>query len=235
MDHKTSMDTKSLNRSSDIAMIQIRIFIVEDHPIFREALISLLHQDSELDIIGSEGDPQQAINRINDLRPDVVITDLSMPHIHGQQLIESIKKRNPEIKTVVLTMHKKEKYIHSSLDAGADAYVLKDDTHQDLIVAINNVYNGNSYLSPGICTRIVTGYLEHSRHSPALTANKEILTRRERQVIKLIAEGKKNDDISTMLSISCKTVEKHRSNLMKKLDLHNTAHLTKYAIENNYL
>jgi len=229
------MDAASLARSSDISMIQLRVFIVEDHSIFREALLSLLCQDDGIEIIGSEGDPQQALKCINDLRPDVVITDLSMPHLRGQQLIETIKKRNPEIKTIVLTMHKSEEYVRSSLDAGADAYVVKDDTHQDLIVAIHSVMNGNSYLSPGICTNIVHGYLGSSSQPPSVTAGKEVLTKRERQIIKLIAEGDKNDQIAAILSISCKTVEKHRSNLMKKLDLHNAAHLTKYALENHYL
>lgn len=218
-----------------MAMKQIRIFIVEDHQIFSEALISLLRQNEGLDIIGSEDDAQLSINRINDLKPDVVITDLSMPKIRGQQLIEAIKKRNPEIKTIVLTMHKDEEYVRSSLDAGADGYVLKDDTHQDLVVAIHSVIKGKSYLSPGICTNIVHGYLGSANKPLATATDKEVLTSRERQIIKLIAEGESNRSISTLLSISCKTVEKHRSNIMKKLNLHNSANLTKYAIENNYL
>ena len=216
-------------------MKKIRIFIVEDHPIFREALISLLHQDEELDIVDSEGDAQVAVKRIHDLKPDVVITDLSMPRLRGQQLIETITKRHPEIKTIVLTMHKSEEHVRSSLDAGANAYVLKDDTHQDLVVAIHSVMKGKSYLSPGICANIVHGYLGSSDQSPAVTTNKQILTKRERQIIKLIAEGESNSAIAALLSISSKTVEKHRSNIMKKLGLHNTASLTKYAIENNYL
>lgn len=216
-------------------MLQIRIFIVEDHPIFREALLSLLCQDEGIEIIGSEDDAQHAIKNINDLKPDVVITDLSMPKIRGQQLIETIKNRNPDIKTIVLTMHKGEEYVRSSLDAGADAYVLKDDTHQDLVMAIHSVMKGKSYLSPGICTNIVHGYLAPPSRSPVTTTDKELLTKRERQVIKLIAEGETNTEIAAILSISCKTVEKHRSNLMKKLDLHNAAHLTKYAVKNNYL
>ena len=229
------MDTPSLTRSSDTAMIQIPIFIVEDHPIFREALLSLLSQDEGIEIIGSEDNALEAVKRINDLKPDVVITDLSMPHLRGQQLIETIKKRHPEIKAIVLTMHKSEDHVRSSLDAGADAYVLKDDTHQDLVVAIHSVMKGQSYLSPGICTNIVHSYLDTSTGFPSVTTDKEVLTKRERQIIKLIAEGETNAEIAAILSISCKTVEKHRSNLMKKLDLHNAAHLTKYAVENHYL
>ncbi len=216
-------------------MQEIRLYIVEDHPIFREALISLLRQNEELDILGSEGDALEAVRRINALKPDVVITDLSMPHLRGQQLIEAITKRNPDIKTIVLTMHKSEEHVRSSLSAGADAYVLKDDTHQDLVMAIHSVMEGNSYLSPGICTTVVNGYLDGSSRIPAAITDKQILTKRERQIIKLIAEGESNNAIATLLSISRKTVEKHRSNIMKKLNLHNTATLTKYAIENNYL
>jgi DNA-binding NarL/FixJ family response regulator len=216
-------------------MKKIRLFIVEDHPIFREALISLLRQNEGLDIVDFEGDALQAVKRINDLRPDVVITDLSMPRLRGQQLIETIKKRNPDIKTIVLTMHKSEEHVRSSLDAGADAYVLKDDTHQDLVIAIQSVIKGNSYLSPGICATIVHGYLDDANRHQAVNSDREVLTKRERQIIKLIAEGESNSAIATLLSISRKTVEKHRSNIMKKLDLHNAANLTKYAIENNYL
>lgn len=216
-------------------MAKINIFIVEDHQIFCEALIFLLGQDERLDILGSESDARQAVRKINAVNPDVVITDLSMPYIRGQQLIETINKRNPEIKTVVLTMHKDEEYIQSSLNAGADAYILKDDTHQELISAILSVHRGDSYLSPGVCNFVVNGFLGRSSHSPAISANQQILTNREQQVIKLIAEGENNHQIAATLSISCKTVEKHRSNLMKKLDLHNAAHLTKYAIENHYL
>jgi len=214
-------------------MKKTRIFIVEDHPIFREALITLLCLEPDLDIIGSEGDAQQAIKRINDLKPDVVVTDLSMPHICGQQLIESIKTRNPELKTIVLTMHKSENHVRTSLEAGADAYVLKDDPHQDLIVAIHSVCKDGSYLSPGICSGLINGYLESSDQFPA--ADKVTLTNRERQILKLIAEGESNSKIAEILSISHKTVEKHRSNMMKKLNLHNAAHLTKYAIDNDYL
>lgn len=217
-------------------MKKIRLFIVEDHPIFREALISLLRQDEGLDIVDFEGDAQEAVKRINYLQPDVVITDLSMPRLRGQQLIETIRKRNPDIKTIVLTMHKSEDHVRSSLDAGANAYVLKDDTHHDLVVAIHSVIKGNSYLSPGICSTVVHGYLDDSnRHQAVNSDKKEVLTKRERQIIKLIAEGESNSAIATLLSISRKTVEKHRSNIMKKLDLHNAANLTKYAIENNYL
>ena len=216
-------------------MEKIRIFIVEDHPIFLEALTSLLRQNEELDILGSENNALEAVKHINALKPDVVITDLSMPHLRGQQLIEKITKRNPDIKTIVLTMHKSEEHVRSSFDVGADAYVLKDDTHQDLVVAIHSVMKGNSYLSPGICTTIVHGYLDGSDRILAVNTDREILTKRERQIIKLIAEGESNNAIATLLSISSKTVEKHRSNIMKKLNLHNTATLTKYAIENNYL
>ena len=216
-------------------MEKTRIFIVEDHPIFREALISLLRQNEKLDILGSEDNALDAVKCINALKPDVVITDLSMPRLGGQQLIEKITKRNPAIKTIVLTMHKSEEHVRSSFNVGADAYVLKDDTHQDLVMAIHNVMKGNSYISPGICTTILHRYLDGSDRITAVNTDKEILTKRERQIIKLIAEGESNNSIAALLSISRKTVEKHRSNIMKKLDLHNTATLTKYAIENNYL
>lgn len=216
-------------------MKKTRIFLVEDHQIFLEALISLLEQHEQLEIVGFEDNAHRAIKHINELVPDVLIADLSMPLLNGEQLINVITKRNPDIKSIVLTMHKSDDRVRSSLDAGAKAYVLKDDTHQDLITAIHSVMQGKSYLSPGICNNIVHGYLDSSVHYDTDTCKTEILTNRECQIIKLIAEGKSNTSIASLLSISSKTVEKHRSNIMKKLNLHNTASLTKYAIENNYL
>jgi DNA-binding NarL/FixJ family response regulator len=216
-------------------MVPIRIYIVEDHPIFLEALISLLQQDQGLEVVGSATDALLAIKHINKLKPDVVVTDLTMPKMQGQQLIAAAKKRNPEIKAVVLSMHKSEKYLRSSIDAGTDGYVLKDDTHLDLVKAIHRVHIGKHYISPGITTFTTGDFLGKESRASADIPHKEVLTSRERQILKLIAEGETNDSIAAFLSISSKTVEKHRSNIMEKLNLHNAALLTRYAIENNYL
>ena len=147
----------------------------------------------------------------------------------GMDAIREIKKRYPEIKIIALTVHKTEEYLLTTLKAGADGYVLKDATHDELVMAIKNVMRGKSYLSPGVSEKVIEGYLEGKENSRSVSSW-ETLSQREREVLKLIAEGYKNKDIAGDLCISLKTVEKHRANLMKKLDLHNAAALTVYAV-----
>jgi len=208
-----------------------RLFIAEDHAILRDGLRSLFSTEPDLEVVGYAEDGQAAIQQVNTLEPDLILMDLSMPRMNGTEAIGAIKKRRPEIKIVALTVHKAEEYVRAALDAGADGYVLKDDSQQELLTAIRSVLMGNSYLSPGVCDKVVSGFL--GRGSAPLEARSwSMLTEREREVIKLVAEGYKNREIAAFLSVSIKTVEKHRSNLMKKLDLHNASALTAYAIEN---
>ena len=185
-----------------------RILLAEDHTILREGLRSLFAGE-----------------------PDLVLMDLSMPRMNGTEAISAIKRRLPEIKIITLTNHKAQEYVRAALDAGADGYVLKDDSRQELLTAIRSVATGHSYLSPGICTQVVSGFLGRAA-SPSSATTWDTLTEREREVIKLVAEGYKNREIAECLSVSIKTVEKHRSNLMRKLDLHSASALTTYAIEN---
>ena len=153
-----------------------------------------------------------------------------MPRMTGMDAIREIKKRYPQTKIIALTVHKTEEYLRTTLQAGADGYVLKDATHDELMMAIESVLKGKTYLSPGVSGKVIEGYLEGKESQiPASTLG--LLSQREREVLKLIAEGYKNKEIATDLCISLKTVEKHRANLMKKLDLHNAAALTAYAIE----
>ena len=206
------------------------ILIAEDHAIFREGLRELLSKEPDLEIIGEAEDGREAIDKAKQLKPHIVLMDLSMPNVNGTEAIRVIKRHNPEIKVIVLTVHKLEEYVRSALEAGADAYLLKDDTHHELLAAIGNTLKDKTYLSPGICDNVIKRYL--GRSATTATARLwSLLTVRERQVTKLIAEGNKNQDIAKTLSVSLKTVEKHRSNLMKKLDLHNASAVTTYAIE----
>jgi DNA-binding NarL/FixJ family response regulator len=160
--------------------------------------------------------------------------DLTMPRTSGMDAIVHIKRQYPEIKIVALTFHKEEKYIHATLEAGADAYVLKDDSRTELFNALNNVATGNNYLSPSIVDKVVAGYLSGGDSATA-KPSWEVLTRREREVIKLIAEGKRTKQIAEYLSLSPKTIEKHRTNLMRKLDLHNVSEVTVYALKNGFV
>ena len=212
-------------------MQTLRILLAEDHSILREGLRSLLSAQPDIEITGEAEDGQKAIQQANALQPDLVLMDLTMPRMNGTDAIRAIKRRNPEMRIIVLTVHKAAEYVRTALEAGASGYVLKDDTHQELLTAIRTVVAGRTYLSPGICDQIVSGFLGRSTAAQS-ELPWDTLTEREKAVIKLVAEGYKNREIAEFLSVSIKTVEKHRSNLMKKLDLHNASALTAYAIQN---
>jgi len=207
-----------------------RIVIAEDHTILREGLRSLLSSDPNFEIIGEAEDGREAIRCVEKFKPDLILMDLSMPRMNGMEAISEIKKRFKETKILVLTVHKTEEYILATLKAGADGYILKDSTHAELKMAVKNVLSGKQYISPGISEKVIEGYLEGRKTLKTRTAW-ETLTQREREILKLIAEGYKNKEIADALCISVKTVEKHRANLMEKLNLHNAQALTTYAIE----
>jgi DNA-binding NarL/FixJ family response regulator len=209
---------------------KIRIFLVEDHTILREGLRALLTAEPNFEIIGEAADGREAVRFVEKQVPDLILMDLSMPRMTGMDAIREIKKRYPATKIIALTVHKTEEYLRATLQAGADGYVLKDATHEELMLAIQNVLKGKTYLSPGVSEKVIEGYLE-GKESQIPSSTLGLLSPREREVLKLIAEGYKNKEIAADLCISLKTVEKHRANLMKKLDLHNAAALTAYAIE----
>lgn len=207
-----------------------RIVIAEDHTILREGLRMLLSSNPEFEVVGEAQDGLEAIKYTENLQPDLVLMDLSMPRMNGIGAIQEIKKHSPATKILVLTVHKTEEYILATLKAGADGYVLKDATHSELMLAIECIFSGKSYLSPGISEKVIEGYLE-GRKTVKSTTSWDSLTQREREILKMIAEGYKNKDIADYLCISAKTVEKHRANLMKKLDLHSASSLTAFAME----
>jgi DNA-binding NarL/FixJ family response regulator len=206
-----------------------RIVIAEDHTILREGLRALLAHHPELDIVGEAEDGLEAIRRVEKLLPHLLLMDLSMPRMSGMAALKDIKKRFPETRVIILTVHKTEEYILAALQAGADGYVLKDATHDELIMAIRTVLDGKPYLSPGISQKVIEGYL-NGKERCGMETPWDTLSQREREVLKLIAEGYKNKEIAGFLGISLKTVQKHRANLMKKLNLHNAAALTSFAM-----
>ena len=209
---------------------KVRIVLAEDHTILREGLRALLTADPNFEIIGEAADGREAVRLVEKQIPDLILMDLSMPRMTGMDAIREIKKRYPQTKIIALTVHKTEEYLRTTLQAGADGYVLKDATHEELMMAIKSVLKGKTYLSPGVSGKVIEGYLEGIESQVPLSTL-GLLSQREREVLKLIAEGYKNKEIAADLCISLKTVEKHRAKLMKKLDLHNAAALTAYAIE----
>jgi len=208
--------------------------IVDDHTIMRDGLQALISSEPGFEVVGTAADGKTAIRSVATLRPDIILMDLTMPGTSGIDAIAHIKRQYPETRVIALTFHKEDRYIHATLEAGADAYVLKDDSRAELFTALRSVLSGKSYLSPSICDRVVAGYLAGNDGS-SKEPSWEILTKREREVIKLIAEGHKTKQIAEYLSLSPKTVEKHRTNLMKKLDLHSVSAVTLYAIQNGLI
>lgn len=207
-----------------------QIVIAEDYTILREGLRALLSSASDLEVIGEAEDGRSAVRCVSDLEPDLVLMDLSMPKMSGIDAIREIKKSFPHTKVIALTVHEKEEYILASLQAGADGYVLKDATRAELMTAIRTVLDGKRFLSPGVSEKVIEGYLEGKRAGEPKSIW-ETITPREREILKLVAEGYKNKEIADQLCISVKTVDKHRTNLMRKLDLHTVSALTAFAIE----
>lgn len=207
-----------------------RVVIAEDHTIIREGLRSLLTSTKEFDIVGEAADGREALRCVEKLKPDLVLTDLSMPRMDGTDVIGTIKKQSPHTKVIALTVHRDEEYVLATLRAGVDGYVLKEATYEELMMAIRSVLKGMHYLSPEISGKLIEGYLE-GRKTFKMDSIWETLTKREREILKLIAEGYKSKEIADYLCISVHTVETHRSTLMKKLNLHNTAALVALAIE----
>jgi two-component system, NarL family, response regulator NreC len=207
-----------------------RVLLVEDQILLREGLKTLLSFETDLEVIGEAGNGLEGIRQVDKLQPDLVLMDLSMPIMGGIEAIKEIRSKWKDIKIVALTVNETEEYISASLKAGANGYVLKDSTKDELLRAIREVMAGKRVLSPLASEKIIEGYLEGQKGKPVLTAW-DTLTLREREVLKLIGEGYRNKAIADFLCISPNTVEKHRSNIMVKLNLHSSSALTAYAIE----
>jgi two-component system, NarL family, response regulator NreC len=207
-----------------------RIVIAEDHTILREGLRAMLSASPDLEVVGEAQDGRDAVRCVEHVRPDVILMDLSMPRTHGLDAIGEIKRICPDTKILVLTVHKAEEYVLAALHAGADGYVSKDGSKAELFMAIDSVLAGKRFLSPEISAKVIQGYLD-GRQALKPKSSWDTLTQREREILKLIAEGYKNREIGDYLCISLKTVEKHRANLMRKLDVHSTSALTTVAIE----
>ena len=209
---------------------KISVVIAEDYTILREGLRALISSDPGFEVVAEAGDGHEAIQLVEKLKPNLVLTDLSMPRMNGMEAIREIRRLTPETRIVVLTVHKTEEYILATFKAGADGYVLKDATHEELMTALKHVLMGKRYISPGISEKVIEGYLDGGKTIKSQTS-RETLTHRERETLKLIAEGYRNKQISEYLCIRVKTIEKHRANLMETLDLRNVQALTALAFE----
>jgi len=207
-----------------------QVFIVEDHQLFREGLKSMLVGRDDMEIVGEAEDGLEAVRRIRKVKPGLVLLDLSMPRMGGISVMREIKRDLPDTKILALTIHESDQFVLEAFDAGTDGYCIKDASRQELMVAIDSVLQGKVYISPDISNQVLEGYLS-GRKTLRKETRWDTVTQREREVLKLLAEGYTNKEIGDFLHISVKTVEKHRANLIGKLDLHNVAQLTAYAIE----
>ena len=206
------------------------IAIAEDHTILREGLHSLLSASKDFDIVGEARDGLEAIRCAETAKPDLMLLDLSMPRMNGLAVIGRIRQTSPQTKILALTAHASEEYVFEAFRLGASGYCLKDSPYSELLVAIETVLSEKRYVSPGISDLLLAGFLKSKTEVKSSSAW-DTLTQRERQILKLIGEGYRNKEIAEYLCISAKTAEKHRDNLMKKLNLHSASALTAYALE----
>jgi len=210
-------------------MKKIRILLADDHTILRNGIRALLEQETDLEVVAEAEDGRSAVNLACQFKPDVAVIDIAMPLLNGLEATRQIKKLLPGVRVLVLSMHDNEEYIRQVLEAGAMGYILKDAAARELIAAIRSVYQGEAVLSPAITRLVIEDYLRWGGIRPA--EKDEILSPREREVLQLIAEGYTNKQIAGILTLSIKTVQAHRLNLMGKLNLHDRGELIKYAIQ----
>ena len=207
----------------------IRVLLADDHRILREGIRALIQDQADMQVIGEAEDGLDTMKKVAQLNPDVVVMDIAMPLLNGLEATRQIRRDFPHVRVLILTMHENEEYIRQVLAAGALGYVLKDAAARDLLGAIRSVYQGEAVLSPAITRLVIEDYLRWGDIRPEDTTDG--LTPREREVLQLIAEGYTNKEIAEIMSLSVKTVQSHRTNLMNKLDLHDRGELIKYAIQ----
>lgn len=207
-----------------------KIIIAEDQTLVRQGLRSLLESQGNIEIVAEAEDGLEAIKCVEKYSPELVLLDLAMPTMSGLSALKDIKNRFPDTKILALTFHTSEEYILEAFKHGADGYCLKNDSYTELLIAINSVFSGKSYISPSVSGKVLEGYLE-GRKKLKKETSWDNLTQREKEVLKLVGEGYSSTEIGKILSISPKTIDKHRSNIMNKLNLHSASALTGYAIE----
>jgi two-component system response regulator NreC len=209
---------------------KLRVLIADDHAIVRDGLRQLLNGQPDMEVAGEAEDGQQALAKVKSLRPDVTVLDIAMPNVSGLDVISLIREAAPGTQIVVLSMHAKETYVRQVLASGALGYVLKASPSTDILQAIRSAYRGEYFLSSRLKAEVIGKYLEAPLSAPS-PRGYDLLTEREQQVFRLVAQGHSTAQISDILCVSPKTVEKHRTSLMKKLDVRDRLELLKYAIK----
>jgi two-component system response regulator NreC len=211
---------------------KIAVLLCDDHTLFRDGIKAIFSDDSSVEVVGEAEDGRQAVSRARKLHPDVVLMDIAMPDLSGFEATRQILRADPKVKVLILTMYEEEEVITRCLNAGAAGYVLKDAPRSDLIHAIDTVFRGGQYLSSRALKKVVNQHVEAARST---ATGYERLSDREREVLKLLADGLSLKEIAARLLLSTKTVDTHKTNMMRKLDLHDRSEVIKYAIQRNLI
>ena len=207
---------------------RINVMVVDDHSVVREGIKMVLSTDPELKVVGVASSGEEAVAEVHELAPNVVVMDIAMPGLSGFEATRMIREQNPDVKVLALTVHDSEAYVFQMLQAGAVGYVLKRASSEDVIQAVKAAHRGEAILHPSVAKMLITDYLTRVEHGDE--SSYDTLSDREREILKLIAEGKTNKEIAQMLYLAVKTVQAHRANLMRKLGMHDRTELVKYAI-----
>jgi DNA-binding NarL/FixJ family response regulator len=207
----------------------IRILLADDHALVRQGFRMILSAQPDMEIIGEAGNGREAVEMAEKLQPDLVVMDVTMPELNGIEATRRIATASPRTRVLALSMHKDSVYVREILRSGARGYLLKDSDDSDLIAAVRSVAKGEGYLSPAVSDAVLTDYRRH------VTDPLDLLTSREREVLQMIAEGKTNKEIATILNLSVYTVEAHRGRVMEKLNLHSTGELVRFALRSGLI
>ncbi len=210
------------------------VILADDHILFRHGLRRILSERRDLEIVGEAGDGVELLSLLNKQNPELIFLDISMPNLRGIEVIPDIRRVCPRAKILVLTMHRDEEYLYQAISAGADGYLLKEDAEKELFSAIDSLMEGRVYVSPSLSEQSMRNWVHLRRGEPDSQLTEE-LTNREREIVKLIAEGRSNKGIADLLHISVRTVERHRANMMNKLKIRKTAELVQYALRKHYV
>lgn len=211
---------------------KIRVVLADDHAIFRKGVKSLLEDELDIEIIGEASDGVEALEKVNQLAPDVLMIDISMPRMTGIEASEIVHKQNPKTKTLILSMHNNDDYILKAVECGASGYLLKDTGKEEMLKALRTVAGGEKYFTGTVSNIIVNGYLNNvSKKDSDNKSDKESLSKKEKVILRFIVDGLSSREIAEKLELSGRTVDNHRANMMRKMNVRNAAELVKLAIE----
>lgn len=212
----------------------LRILVADDHEVVRRGLCALLRSQPDWEVCGEASDGREAVEKVPILKPEIVILDVGMPNLNGLEATRQILKANSQIKILILTLHDSDQIVQEVLNAGARGFLLKTDAARELVAAVEALRRNKIYFTPKVAAMVLDGYLRpHEPNSPSPLKARNRLTPREREIVQLLAEGKSSKEVATALGLSVKTAETHRSNIMRKLDLHSVSDLVLYAVRNN--